>query len=108
VRFDEQDNGHQVDLTSGARFDVSLSEQPTTGFRWRVTSTGEPACRLRGDTFDADVSVHGGGGLRVLHFETAEPGTGVIELAYRRVWETSVAPARQFVLRVRVRLASAD
>jgi predicted secreted protein len=102
VQFDEQRNGNEVDLASGAEFDISLSEQPTTGFRWNVVSTGEPACRLCGDTFDADASRHGGGGARVLHFETVQPGVGVIELAYRRAWETNAAPARQFVLRVRV------
>jgi predicted secreted protein len=102
VRYDEQDNGTQVDLDQGANFEISLSEQPTTGFRWRITSTGEPACRLRGDTFDANPGVHGGGGTRVLQFDAIEPGLGVIELAYRRAWETSVAPARQFVLRVHV------
>jgi predicted secreted protein len=103
MQFDEQHNGEQVELSSGTAFEVSLVEQPTTGFRWRVDSTGEPACRLRGDTFAADASGRGGGGVRVLHFETIEPGLGVIELAYRRSWETSAA--RQFVLRVNVAAA---
>lgn len=102
TQFDEQHNGQQVELSQGVAFDVSLSEQPTTGFRWRVDASGEPACRLRDDTFDAGAAAHGGGGVRVLHFETVEPGLGVIQLAYRRAWETSAAPARQFVLRVQV------
>jgi inhibitor of cysteine peptidase len=100
MRFDEQNNGQEVALISGAAFDLSLPERPTTGFRWRVDSTGEPVCRLTGDTFDAATGAHGGGGVRVLNFETVEPGLGVIELAYRRTWETRAA--RQFVLRVRV------
>jgi inhibitor of cysteine peptidase len=102
MQFDEQRNGDQVDLGSGTQFDVRLVEQPTTGFRWRVVGDGEPACRLCGDTFDADASRHGAGGVRVLHFETVQPGEGEIQLAYRRSWETDAAPARQFVLRVRV------
>lgn len=106
VQFDEQDNGKQVELSSAVAFDISLTEQPTTGFRWRVDALGAPACRLCGDTFDAGSSGHGGGGVRVLHFETVEPGLGVIELAYRRAWEANVAPARQFVLRVHVAPAS--
>jgi inhibitor of cysteine peptidase len=102
MQFDEQRNGDEVDLAAGAEFNVSLAEQPTTGFRWRVVSTGEPACRLCSDSFDADTSRHGAAGARVLSFETVEAGVGVIELAYRRTWETDAAPARQFVLRVRV------
>ena len=102
MQFDEQRNGDEVDLAAGAEFNVSLAEQPTTGFRWRVVSTGEPACRLSNDSFDADTSRHGAAGARVLSFETIQPGVGVIELAYRRGWETEAAPARQFVLRVRV------
>jgi len=102
MQFDEQRNGEEVDLAAGAEFHVSLAEQPTTGFRWRVVSTGEPACRLCNDSFDADTSRHGAAGARVLSFETVEPGVGVIELAYRRGWETDATPARHFVLRVRV------
>jgi predicted secreted protein len=104
MQFDEQHNGQQVELISGAAFEVRLSERPTTGFRWRVDSSGEPACRLCEDTFDTGASGpgHGGGGVRVLRFETVAPGLGVIELAYRRAWETTAAPARQFVLRVQV------
>jgi inhibitor of cysteine peptidase len=102
VEFDEQRNGDRVEVSSGAEFEVSLLERPTSGFRWHVVSNGEPACRLRGDDFDADTSRHGGSGARVLHFAAVEPGEAVIELAYRRAWETNVAPARQFVLRVHV------
>jgi inhibitor of cysteine peptidase len=102
MQFDEQHNGEQVVLDSGTAFAVYLREQPTTGYRWRVDSSGEPACQLRGDTFDGDASGHGGGGVRVLHFETVEAGLGVIELAYRRAWETDAPPARQFTLRVQV------
>ncbi|HEY1294655.1 MAG TPA: protease inhibitor I42 family protein [Chloroflexota bacterium] len=102
MQFDEQRNGDQVDLNSGTQFDVSLAEQPTTGFRWHVVDSGEPACHLSGDTFDANGSRHGASGVRVLHFETVEPGEGEIQLAYRRAWETDAAPARQFMLRVRV------
>jgi inhibitor of cysteine peptidase len=106
MEFDEQRNGDEVEIASGAEFDVSLAEQPTTGFRWNVVSTGEPACRLCGDRFDADLSRPGAAGARVLHFETVQAGLGVIELAYRRGWEATATPARQFVLHVRV--ASVD
>jgi len=102
MQFDEQRNGDEVDLRLGAEFDVSLAEQPTTGFRWHVVESGEPACHLCGDTFDADASRHGASGVRVLRFETVQPGEGQIQLAYRRGWETDAAPARQFKLRVRV------
>jgi len=102
VQFDEQRNGDEVDLTSGAEFEVSLAERPTTGYRWNVISSGEPACRIRHDSFDADTALHGGSGARILYFEAVEPGLGVIELAYRRAWEANAAPARRFVLRVRV------
>jgi predicted secreted protein len=102
MQFDEQRSGERVDLTPGAEFDVSLAEQPTTGFRWHVVDSGEPACRLCGDTFAVDATRHGAAGVRVLHFETVQPGEGEIQLAYRRAWETDAAPARQFLLRVRV------
>jgi inhibitor of cysteine peptidase len=102
VEFDEQRNGDQVEVAPGAELDVTLLERPTSGFRWNVVSSGEPACRLSGDRFDADTQRHGGSGARVLRFVAIQPGEGVIELAYRRSWETNTAPARRFVLGVRV------
>jgi inhibitor of cysteine peptidase len=102
VEFDEQRNGDRVDLARGERFAVRLAEQTTAGYRWRVVSAGEPACRLSGDQFAAASARHGAGGVRILQFTTVAAGEGVIDLAYRRSWETNTAPARQFVLRIHV------
>ena len=101
MELGEQANGEQVDLAVGGRLTISLSERPTTGFRWQPVSTGEPTLRLTGDVSQPAPGL-GGTGVRVLHFEAAQPGDAHIDLAYRRAWETDAAPARRFSLRVHV------
>jgi len=101
VELGEQANGGQVEVALGAQLTVSLSERPTTGFRWQPVSTGEPALRLIGDRSQPATGL-GAAGTRILQFEAAQPGEATIDLAYRRAWETDAAPARRFSLRVHV------
>jgi inhibitor of cysteine peptidase len=101
VELGEEANGEQVEVSLGAHLRITLAERPTTGFRWQPMSIGEPALRLTDDTLEPAAGL-GGTGARVLQFETAQPGEALVELAYRRAWETNANPARRFSLRVRV------
>jgi inhibitor of cysteine peptidase len=93
--IDESFNGGEVSLGPNEAFEVSLPENPTTGFRWRLRSDGAPVCTLEGDTFDAPEPVPGRGGTRRLRFRTVAAGKARIALDYARRWGTG-EPARTF------------
>jgi len=102
VQVDRSANNTQIPLTVGQTVEISLSENPTTGYRWELKTAGEPVCAARGDSFDAPPPGIGKSGTRRWRFEAVAQGTGDIELAYRRAWEQDKPPAETFRLTVRV------
>jgi inhibitor of cysteine peptidase len=84
-QLNETSNGQEIHLHTGHKFEISLRENPTTGFRWSMVSNGEPACKALDDVYEPpDVHTHGQEGTHYWRFEAAQVGLGKIELAYRR------------------------
>jgi inhibitor of cysteine peptidase len=103
LRLDEDSNGREISLRQNQVVEIRLPENPTTGYRWMVISTGDPACSLTSDSYDAPSStLLGKTGTRTLRFKAAKAGRGKIELVYRRPWEQAAPPARTFIIYIRV------
>jgi inhibitor of cysteine peptidase len=102
MHVDQSYNGHEVTLAVGQVMEVSLSENPTTGFRWDLKTKAEPACELVASTFASSGGHPGNGGIHRWQFRAVRPGSGEIELEYRRSWEKDAAPAKVYKLGVRV------
>ena len=102
MHVDQSYNGHEVTLAVGQVMELSLSENPTTGFRWDLKTKAEPACELVASTFDAPGGRPGNGGVHHWQFRAVHPGSGEIELEYRRPWEKDAAPAKVYKMGVRV------
>ena len=103
VLVDETFNGRTIDVTVGQTIEVHLSENPTTGFRWQLTSDGGPACAITGDQFIAPAGPPGKGGDHTWKFKAVRPDECDIELGYRRRWESSAGPSKTFKIHVKVR-----
>lgn len=101
VQVTEQDDGGEIELKLQEDMELDLAENPTTGFRWHVTSDGKPACDLMDNTFEAGKGV-GQPGKHVWRFQAVEAGSGTISLIYRRGWEKDSTAERSFTLTVRV------
>ena len=102
VHVDHSANNTQTALAVGQKLEISLAENPTTGYRWELKAAGEPACAARGDNFEAPPPGIGQGGTHRWRFEAVAQGMGNIELVYRRAWEQDKPPAETFRLTVRV------
>ena len=99
---DESADGQSLTLAVGESLMVELAENPTTGFRWTLTSDGAPACAASGESYEADQSTGlGRGGRHRWQFQAAQPGRGTIALSHSRPWEPG-APGRTFSLSVTV------
>jgi inhibitor of cysteine peptidase len=104
LTLDESSNGQIVEASIGDTIEIRLPENPTTGFRWHLTSDGSPACGLVGDDFSAPPNQPPGkGGEHTWTFEAARAGECHIQLRSRRRWETSGERERTFRIQVRVR-----
>lgn len=100
--LDESYNEREIELGVGEEFEISLPENPTTGFRWSLASGGEPVCVLQSDFFEPADGTPGRGGSHHWRFQTVQVGLGNIDLVYQRSFEQGVAPARRFTLDVRI------
>jgi len=103
LQLDQKDNNTEVIIAVGQALEISLAENPSTGFRWELQTSGEPSCTLVGVTFDApSPAAVGRGGTRRWQFKGSREGLGTIELIYRRASERDRPPAQTFKLTTRV------
>ena len=101
--INEASSGQTVELSTGQVMELRLPENPTTGFRWHVTSPGGPACRIVSDTYEPpNLAPPGAGGAHVWRVEAVQPGLCNLTLRYSRSWDTEAASGRRFTVQIRV------
>ena len=102
INVDEHSSGGEVSLAAGDTLQISLTENPTTGFRWHLQSEAQPTIKLVKSSFEPGTSATGRGGIHRWQFQAVRAGTGKIKLEYRRPWEQDSPPGRTFILSVHV------
>jgi len=96
------DSGRALSVLPQQTIRVSLSENPTTGYRWQILENGSPVLKLANDTFQKSPSTGvGAGGTRVLEFHTETAGTATLRLGYARASDPA-SQKNEFVLHVQV------
>jgi inhibitor of cysteine peptidase len=108
MKIDRSYNEREVTLDMGEVVEISLAENPTTGFRWELRVKPEPACSLVKSWFEPAAGPPGKGGTHRWQFQAVRPGSAEIKLEYRRPWEQETCPGQTFKLRVQVRKESAS
>lgn len=104
LTLNEANNGQEVNLVTGQKFDVELDENATTGYRWNILSPGRTVIRETDEPdFRRGSDAIGAGGKRTFHFIAASTGIASLKLTYRRSWEKDVPPAKTFQVTVKVR-----
>ncbi len=98
----EGETARTVTVATGDEVKVELSENPTTGFRWQVTSVDAGVLRLQSDDFvpSAGAAV-GSSGLRVFRFAAVNSGGTEVRLELKRPWEAQ-PPRSTFAILVSV------
>lgn len=105
VSIADEDNGKDVDLTSGGTLVVKLGSNPSTGYSWAVAGDPSPL-KLEKTSYRknaASSKVVGAPGVQIFQFDANSAGMATLQLIYRRSWEYNVAPAKTFKVRVEVR-----
>jgi inhibitor of cysteine peptidase len=101
LKIDQNSNEGSVDAKRLDQLNLSLAENPTTGYRWNLKSAGEPVCKLEKTFFDSSALPVGRGGTRKWLFNVVESGAATIELAYERSFEREKSPAKTFKVTIR-------
>ena len=84
LELDLAANGQTVTLAVGQRLRLRLAENPTTGFQWSVSSSGD-LC-LESKLFTPMGAAVGGGGTREFQWRARSAGSHRLSLAQRRAW----------------------
>lgn len=86
--IDQSQNGAAAEVAAGDAFQIQLSENPTTGYRWYQTSPGDGSFRVVEDTFELSQGGLGGGGLRHWTFVADNPAVVMLRFERKRGWQT--------------------
>jgi inhibitor of cysteine peptidase len=97
----EKDNRRNIEVPVGEALDISLEENPTTGFKWEIHAQPQDILKLAADDFELGMaSGVGGGGVRRFRFEAIKHGQGTIYLRYCRSWEKAEKFTKEFTLNI--------
>ena len=98
--IDETWNDRDAEISIGDTLRLELSENPTTGYRWRTPEVG-PALRILDDSYEAPTGGAGGGGVRRWTLAADKAGVVPLRLELKRSWQPD--PAQTFVVTVVVK-----
>ena len=106
VQFNEESDGKTVALEVGDCFDITLAENPSTGFSWEIVAGLDGVIEQVGEREFSpsrqDKHLVGAGGTVTYHLKAVGTGTVTLNLAYRRPWEKETPPAKSYQLTVTV------
>jgi inhibitor of cysteine peptidase len=101
--FGEKDNGASVQVRRGAKITIELNENPTTGYRWMISSIDEAFLVPEGDAFvPPDQKSPGAGGLRRFFFRAKSEGSTALTLINKRAWQSDDQAVGTFKLPIRI------
>ncbi|HEY4258343.1 MAG: protease inhibitor I42 family protein [Candidatus Udaeobacter sp.] len=101
--FSEKDNGASVEVQCGAKITIELKENPTTGYRWRISSIDEVFLQPECDEFlPPDQTTPGAGGLRRFFFRAKSAGSTALTLISKRAWQRDDQAVNTFRLAIRI------
>ncbi|MDD3857060.1 MAG: protease inhibitor I42 family protein [Methanoculleus sp.] len=93
--FNETNNNETVTVPAGSNITISLTENPTTGYEWNVTSS--TGLQLVKETHDApQTELVGAPGVHVWEYTAAESGAAEFSAIYKRSWEETTGNETTF------------
>jgi inhibitor of cysteine peptidase len=97
----EADNGTSVRVPLSEEVVLELVENPTTGYRWTIETTGDAVKEVESAYVPSSAAI-GGGGRSVFRFIAERRGTAEIHAALRRPWETLDHTLNQFTVTITI------
>ena len=99
TQFADVDNGRTVRVRRGLELFLILTENPTTGYRWEISVTGE-AVTILDSTFEPGAGSVGGGGARRTRLIALHEGSSTVHARLHRAWEPDAIRAYSLTITV--------
>lgn len=99
--IDQKQNGGEIAVSVGEKFGVELPENPTTGYRWKLQSPGDPALQVLEEVFEPSSSTYGSGGARRWTLAAERSAVAILRAELGRSWQTQAI--QTFSLTVQVK-----
>lgn len=99
------DSGASITLKRGEGFDVTLVDNPSTGYAWEIDPESDVAqlIELQGEpVYRPGLSVPGASGTVTFTFRAIADGSGLLKLRFWRSFEPAVPPLRTFEVNITV------
>jgi inhibitor of cysteine peptidase len=103
----EENDNTTVTARIGETIEVSLIENPSTGYRWEVAALDSRVVSAEESRFVPSARGIGAGGTRHMAFRVRDAGTGRIELVLRRTWESADAAIQRWGVTIQGRACHA-
>jgi inhibitor of cysteine peptidase len=103
------DKGKTITVNNGARIELALDCNPTTGYTWQVMELNTAVLKQVEDVaFKPSSSAEGAGGTCTFNFDAVGTGASALKLGYDKWWDETSKPTLFFdaTLVVNVRPAS--
>jgi inhibitor of cysteine peptidase len=98
--FGAGDNGKTVTINDGSTFSINLTENPSTGYSWNVSSTS--GLTITNDTYTQGASMPGASGTHEWTIKATGKGQQQFTAVYKRPWEPTTGNETTFTLNVKV------
>jgi inhibitor of cysteine peptidase len=108
VLLTEENDNTTVAARIADTIEVSLHENPSTGYRWEVAALDANLASAGESRFSPTAGGIGAGGTRHMAFRVRDAGVGRIELVLRRSWEPVGAAIQRWSVTVEARGHTAD
>lgn len=109
VSVDETDNGGAVTVPARGTLQVSLVGNPSTGYSWNVVDDAGGILEQIGEPTTQEVDSGAPPGTAVgqsvrqtFQFDAVKSGSGELKMEYKRSWETTVPPEKEYSITVTV------
>lgn len=103
IALNEADNGRPIELHVGDVLNVTLEENPTTGFLWAADVSDRRVLEEDESEYSpVSTAGIGGGGSRTLIFRAVAPGECRISATHMRSWEGEASALGRFAVAVHV------
>lgn len=100
--LNQQDNGKRIAVSPSEPLEISLAENPTTGFRWSFEELG-PSVHVTEDTYDLAGDVTPGAATtHIFRLTFSRRGEYRIALRLWREWEGDASISDQYSITVDV------
>ncbi|AIZ31905.1 protease inhibitor I42 family protein [Pseudomonas sp. K1(2024)] len=93
-------------LAPGQNLTLTLTSNPTTGYRWQVKDPASSVLRSLGPevySSPEESGLVGVAGTSTWRFQASAPGDGNLVLVYQQPWAPEVQPVQTFECAIRVR-----